>query len=371
MTGRFKIFINCIGLFLCLNTVIINAQILQDTTVLDLIKKNTDFIYNFQFNNSHEIQTKISRLYPGHPVLLLLNGMTTYWENFPMLSTTSSRYSFEEDMNRCIRLSENNKNPAYEAEYLLVNLCARGMLLMYYADNDLTMNVIPLVASTYKYLRRSFDFASVSSDLDYFTGVYNYYREAYPKAYPVYKRLTFLFPGGNIEIGLKQLQIAARNSVLLRAESYFLLAYIYLNFENNFSKAVFYSKSLHDIYPDNVLYLAVYIKNQLLMQHYDNAEKLIIASPDESDNKYFQAQLSIFRGILLEKKYRDNEQAQQYYEKGIHDISSFGVYGNEYTAYAYYGLSRISVAKGEKHSSKIYRKRAMELTDFKKIRFDR
>jgi len=106
------------------------------------------------------------------------------------------------------------------------------------------------------------------------------------------------------------------------------------------------------------------------MKQYDEAEKLIIASPEEAGNRYFQAQLSIFKGILQEKKYLDNILAQQYYKKGIRDISIFGGYGNEYAAYAYYGLSRISEANGEKHIHKIYRKEAMKLAEFKKINFD-
>jgi len=349
----------------------INAQILQDTTSLNLVKKNIDYIYNLQFNNAREVHSKISRLYPGHPVVFLLNGMMTYWENYPMLSTSSARDSFEEDIHRCIRLCENSKNSSYEAEYLLADLCARGMLLMFYADNDLIMEVIPLTTGTYQYLRRSFDFTSVCTDLNYFTGLYNYYREAYPKAYPVYKPLAILFPGGDMEIGLKELKAAAINSVVLRAESYFLLTWIYLNFENNYPEALVYSKSLHELYPDNVLYLALYIKNLLLMRQYDEAEKLIIASTDEAGNRYFQAQLTIFKGILKEKRYLDNKLAQKYYKKGISDISIFGGYGNEYAAYAYYGLSRISVANREKHSGKIYRKEAMKLADFKKINFDK
>ena len=194
---------------------------------------------------------------------------------------------------------------------------------------------------------------------------------------PIQKHILFispsalLFPGGNIENGLKQLQTAAINSVVLRAESYFLLTYIYLNFENNYPEAIFYSKSLHELYPGNVLYRTLYIKNLLLMRQYDEAEKLIIASSDETGNKYFQAQLTIFKGILQEKKYHDNKLAQEYYKKGISDISKFDSYGNEFAAYAYYGLSRISEANGEKHRSKMYRKKAMEFADFKKINFDK
>jgi hypothetical protein len=360
-----------IGFFLILSCTPIKAQILQDTTALSLVKENINYIYNLQFNNAREVHSNICRLYPMHPAVLLLNGMTTYWENYPMLYKASVRDSFVADMRQCILLNENNKNTAYEAEYLLTDLCARGMLLMFYSDNNLTMEVIPLITSTYKYLRRSFDFASGCSDLYYFTGVYNFYREAYPKAYPVYKPIALLFPGGNSEDGLKQLHKAALNSIVLRAESNFLLTNIYLNFENNYPQAIFYSKSLHELYPGNVLYRTSYIKNLLLMRQYDEAEKLITDSSDETGNKYFQAQLTILKGILQEKKYHYNKLAQEYYKKGISDISNFDNYGREYAAYAYYGLSRISEAKGEKYISKIYRKKATDLADFKKNNFDK
>jgi hypothetical protein len=371
MTVRFKILIKCLGLYFCLSSVPINAQILQDTTSLNLIRKNIGYIYNLQFNNARDIQSEISHLYPGHPVVFLLKGMMTYWENYPMLSTTPACNSFEKDMRQSILLCENNKNSTYEAECLLIDLCARGMLLMFYADNHLSMEVIPLAISTYKHLRRSFNFVSNCSDLNYFTGVYNYYIEAYPEAYPVYKPVSLLFPGGNMEIGLTQLKTAAFNSIVLKAESYFLLSYIYLNFENNYPEAIWYSKSLSELYPDNEQYRALYIRNLLLIRNYDDAERLIISSTYEKSNSYFQAQLTIFKGILQEKKYLENKLAQAYYIKGSDDISNFGAYGNDYAAYAYYGLSRISEAKGDKQSSKNYWKKAMELANFKKVFSDK
>ena len=78
-------------------------------------------------------------------------------------------------------------------------------------------------------------------------------------------------------MGLKELHTAALNSVVLKGESYFLLTWIYLNYERNYPTALYYCKSLHELYPDNVLYLAIYLKNLLLMKQYDEAEKLIIA----------------------------------------------------------------------------------------------
>jgi hypothetical protein len=370
LPGSFKNILRCIGLSLSLGLASVNAQILHDTTALGLVRKDVDYIYNLQFNSAREVYEKIIRLYPEHPIVFLLRGIMTYWENYPMLHTSISRASFEEDMLQCIKLSEANKNPAYEAEYLLANLCARGMLLMFYDDNGLIMEVIPLTTSSYKHLKRAFDLNSVCSDLYYFTGAYNYYREAYPRIYPVYKPFLLLFRSGNTELGIEELHKACINSVVLRGESYSLLSLIYLNFENNYPQSLYYYRILHEQYPENEYYINLYIKDLLFMKQYNEAEKMIYASQESGRNNYFQAQHMILKGILQEKKYHDNKLAQQYYKTGITVISSFGEYGSEFAAYAYFGLSRISEANGEAQSKKIYRKEAMKLADFEKINFD-
>jgi len=370
MRGRFNIFMVCLGMFMMLGTSPSHAQIMRDSNSLELVKKEIDCIYRLQFTNADRIYTKIARMYPGHPVVLLLRGLSTFWKNYPFLQSNPAHISFEEDLRRCIRLSEKNRDPANEAEFLLANLCARGMLLKYYSDNNLTLQTIPLVSGTYKYLRRSFNYTQTCPDLYYYTGVYNYYREAYPQIYPVYKPLAMLLPAGNMETGLKQLHIAADKGVVLKAESYLLLSWIYLNFENKYEQALYFSKTLHDMYPDNMTYDATYIKNLLLMKQYDEAEKIIIKSSKGIENKFFQAQLTVFKGILQEKKYHDNTQAQEYYYAGINKAAPFGDYANEYTAYAYFGLSRISDAGNEKEMSKRYRGKALKLGDFKKLNFD-
>ncbi len=370
MSDRSKILAAFIGISVCLIATPLKGQLLRDTVTLNQIRKEIDYTYNFQFDSARLVYARIQTTYPEHPIISLMRGMLTYWENYPMLGTTPARTSFEQDMRECIAQSERNVNPDNQAEYLLADLCARGMLLLYYSDNNLMMEVIPLTTGTYRYLMRSFDYTSVFSDFYYFTGLYNYYRDAYPRIYPVYKPLAMLFPRGNMETGLKQLKIAAKSSVVLRAEANSLLAYIYLNYEKKYPEALYYSKLLYDQYPDNVEYLAMYIKNLLLMKQYDDAEKVISMLPVDAENKYFQSQLTVFKGILAEKKNHNTELARQNYNKGISDLAYFGDYGNEYAAYAYFGLSRISEAGGDKHAGRIYRKEALRRADFKKIDFD-
>jgi hypothetical protein len=371
MYKRFKIITTCIGLSIFLSLDPINAQILRDSTALNLVREDIDYIYNMQFDNAREVYVKIIKLYPEHPIVFLLKGILTYWENYPMLGTTPPHVPFEEDMRQCIRLSETNINPENEAEYLLADLCASGMLLMFYDDNDLIMEVIPLTKSTYIHLRRAYNFTTFCQDLNYFTGLYDYYREGYPKVFPIYKSLLLIFPTGDMANGLKELKTAALKSVVLRPESCSLLSSIYLNFENKYPESLYYCRTLHDQYPENAYYLTYCIKELLLMKQYDEAEKLIIASSETEVNKYFQAQLMILKGILQEKKYHDNKLAQQYYNKGISDISLYGKYGNEFAAYAYFGLSRITESNDEKQVNNIYRKEAMKLATFKKINFDK
>ena len=367
---RYKISKILLVLVLCLSTSSLNSQFLKDSTSLNLIKEGIDNVYNFQFDKADKVSEELGKLYPGQPVVYLFKGMVTYWENYPLITTSSARASFEEDMRKCIELSDKNKNSSAEVEILLVNLCARGLLLLYYTDNYLSLDVFPLATSTYQYIRRSFDFTAYYSDFYFFTGVYNYYREAYPEAYPIYKPLAFLFPKGSKVKGLEELQIVSKNSIILKAEAFSFLSAIFLTFENNFQQATYFSKSLHTLYPDNPEYLGAYIKNLLLIKRYDEAEMEMLSLNTSQSNSFFRAQMSIFNGILQEKKYHDIKKAQQFYSRGIDDITIFGSYGNEYAAYAYFGLSRISEINGNKDYKKMYRKLALQLADFKKVNFD-
>ena len=167
-----------------------------------------------------------------------------------------------------------------------------------------------------------------------------------------------------------ELQKAAGSSIVLKAESLIFLSEIYRRFEGDYQKATYYNKILYELYPANMEYREEYIKNLLLIKHFDEAERLINSSDMIKNNIFFKAQLTIFSGIIEEKKYHNFKQAQESYLRGIKDITPFGKYSNEFVAYAYFGLSRISEVNGDKNNKKQYRKMANELADFKKINFD-
>jgi len=348
----------------------VNCQVLGNKEAVDLVKSCVDNIYNFRFDKARELSGRIDEKFPGHPVVLLLSGMTEYWENFPLLPSSPAAGRFENYLKRCIQLCEIKKDTSDYAEYLLANLGARGLLLEYYADNDISGEVFGLAKTTYKYLRQSFNYTHHYDDFFFFTGLYNYYREAYPEAHPIYKVLAVLFPRGNVETGLKELHKAATQALMLKAESAFFLTHIYINFENNYNEADVYGRMLLEMYPGNEQYIALLVKCDLLSKDYEGAESLIKSSERQILNPFVKAEFIIFNGIIQEKKYKDLAEAQRMYNMGINDISSYICYGDEVAAYAFFGLSRIAAANNDKLNKRLFRKRANELTDYKAVNFD-
>ncbi len=350
---------------------VVKSQILKDSGTFDLMRKGVDQIYNMDFESAREVYQKISVSYPNHPMTSVFKGMITYWESYPLLPESPGKESFEKDMTRAIKLAEKPPKNYDEAEYLLANIGARGLLLLFYADNDMNGDVISVASGTYQYVKQSFHFTKSYADFYFITGLYNYYREAYPQAHPVYKPVALLFPKGNKAKGLQDLKIASKNAIVLKAEAYSFLSGIYISFENNFEMAYQYSKALHELYPKNVQYMAMYIKNLLLVKRYDEAESLIKTIPLKYKNAYLLAQAQILQGIVLEKKYKNLKQAQQFYIKGIKDIQPYLPFGNEFCSYAYYGLSRIASTNHDTQNKKTYRKKAEDLGDFKNVNFDK
>jgi hypothetical protein len=337
--------------------------------MLNLIKQGVDYIYNYQFDKASAVYEKIKSRYPDHPVPYLFRGMLTYWKNFPLIPSSPAITSFSDDLLTCMDLCAEKRNLAWEAEYLLSDLGARGLLLLYYADNDLSMDVIPLASKTYQPLMRSFDFTGSYADFYYFTGLYRYYRESYPEAHPVYKPIAVLFRRGDMAKGLNELKLAANYSIFLKAEASSFLTVIFISFEHNFPVACQYSKTLHERYPDNNQYLGVYVKTLLLTKQYDEAEKML-KQYRITGNPYFRMQKNILEGILQEKKYRNLKYAESLYNAGIKDAVALGDFANEYQAYAYFGLSRIMKANNEARLSKSYHKKALDLAEYEELNFN-
>jgi hypothetical protein len=355
-------------MYLIMRILPLDAQVLNDTASLNLVKTTVDQIYSMRFPDAAETTNQLSKNHPEHPVNFLLRGMIIYWEGFPLLAGSEKSREFEKQMRLCISRSQEFE-PENEAEFLLTNLCARGSLLAFYAGNDLPSKAFSLGRTTYRHLRHAFKFTNTFPDFLFFTGLYNYYREAYAEAHPVYRPLMGFFPRGDREKGMLELRTAFRKSIFLKAEASTFLSSNYKYFENDFANASYFSKLIFNEFPGNIVYRINSIEDLILVQEYDDAQALISSASPGTVNRYYQAQIMILKAILAEKN-NDLNRAEEDYRNGIKIISEFRKYGDQYSAYAYFGLSRISALRKDNHNQRVYRRKALDLTNFDHVNFN-
>jgi len=344
------------------------AQILGDSASISILRKGVHNIYNCEFSQAREVVGKLEPVYPGHPVIPLMKGLILYWENFPLTPSSPALEPFKNEMLTCIRLCEGKRLLPGEAEYLLADIGARGLLLTFYADNGLGRSVIPMAAKTYQDVVKAFDYTGTFADFSFVTGLYNYYRETYPDVHPFYKPFALLFPRGNRKEGLRQLEHAASNSIFLIAEALSFLTWINTGYERNYAAAHRYSKKLLKTYPRNNVYLAMQVKSLLLLHRYDEAE-MLLSTARQPESHWFNAEKTVLQAILQEKKYENHEAAEMLYRNALQKTSAFGEYANEYNSFCYFGLSRIASEKGDPGVSREFHKKAANLATYKHLDF--
>ena len=231
-----------------------NAQqsIFSDTIFIKKVALGIDNIYNYQFEKAEDLHKELKKQYPGHPFTQLYYSSMMYWKYFPIIPEGKYHEEYVKNITLAIEYAEIVlENKENDEEAIFFNLMARLLIMQYYADNKLSSKVIPHVGKAYKMVNKGFEMKDKITDFYLTTGIYNYYREAYPEAYPIYKPIAYFFPNGNVELGLKQLEYTWENGIFLDTESLFFLVYIYLNFEKDYERGLKYAKHLSKEYPQN------------------------------------------------------------------------------------------------------------------------
>ena len=365
-----KLKISVFFILLSFNLIAQNS-VLSDKETLQEVEYGLDSIYNFQFDHVDEAYRDLKRKYPDHPLPPLFNALSIYWQHFPV--TPNGPYNdlyvnnITDAINKSEALLEKDKN---NVEAIFLNLMSRLLIMQYYADNDQSSKVIPHVRKAYKMVKKGFDLSDQLQDFLFSTGLYNYYREAYPEKHPVYKPIAYFFPDGNRKLGIKQLEDNWHNGIFLDAESLSFLVYISLNFESNYKKSDKYTKELNSSYPNNPLYLSYRIRTLLLLKKYNKALPLIQElNTNYSSNDFFQIMVYLYQGIYEEKKNQDFGKAEKLYWKAIKSLEKYQPFADSRVSYAYFGLSRIWEKK-DHDKAVTYRNKALDLSSYSHINFD-
>lgn len=330
-----------------------------------------DSIYNLQFGSISELEQDLDKHYPKNPLPPLFSALRIYWEYFPLIPGNEYTGIYIEKITESIERSEkilDKEEDNTEAQFL--NLMARLLIMQYYADNHQSSKVIPYVRRAYSMVKKGFKHKDEIRDFNFSTGLYNYYREAYPEKHPVYKPIAYFFKSGDKKLGLKQLEYNAKHGIFLDAESFSFLVYISLNFEGNYKKASKYTRELYQAYPNNLLYLSYRIRTLLLNKKYKKAQELLVILDNSANgNAFFRTMVKLYQAIIEEKKNKNYSKAEQLYSEVIQEAKLFKPFINDRISYAYFGLSRI-YKQSDPDKSEEFRELAEDLSSYKHLTFD-
>jgi hypothetical protein len=358
----------CVGLGLLYACSVFGQQkILPNKELMALIRQGIDKSYNSEFDAAEQIYKEVERRAPEHPASPLLMGLNYYYKYYPLNPESPGAEPFEntvkEAINRAEKMIDKNND---DIEAQAMDMIARCLLNMYYVDNGLSFKAIPQIMPIYRAVMNGFTLKEKFNEYYFTTGLYNYYREAYPDAHPVYKPVTSFLQHGNKNLGIKQLQYAADSCAFMRNEALNFLKIIYLNYENNPEKAQIYARRLSEKYPGNLTFLAEYAETLLMNKQYEKARNpiLILLSRSNKDLGIIMKGL-ILKGIYEEKERKDLKTAEKNYLAGLKAAEDLGPSVDAYRAYACLGLSRVYKLLGNSDKSSDYRSKGEDYACYK------
>lgn len=361
-----------IGLVCCFhfNRSIAQTPILDDKSAMDSLKKATEHIYNYKFDLADPIVIRLKSKYGQHPGLILLTCISNFWRHFPIGAKPKEFEAYERMLEQVVSMSgkmelKHPKSP----EPIFYQMMANLILARHHSEMGEYIRAVNEARKAFPMIKRGFALKNNYPDFYFSTGMYNYYREAFPENHPMYKPFTVFFSEGNKSLGLKELEIASQKAIFCRAEAFIFLSMIHLRDLYNIPVGLKYATQLHEVFPGNWLFSMNYAECLIESKKYDQAEPLVTKLLSRNETSALQS--GFYLKGLIDKGENRLESARASFAKSI----SYGGKSKDRLSKGFLGLSynelgKIAIEDGKRDLAKKYFKRALENCTFKKVKDD-
>ncbi len=341
----------------------VNAQILYDKPSQDVVLEALEKIYNFEFNEIDPLIKQLSVKYSNHPVIPMLKAIRLQWQYLPIKDNKAviGQYmSLLEDANSKAKLLEKNASTIPEASFFL--MAGHGFIALVHNYNGDKFKAVGEAKKAYNYVMKGFELMEKNPEFYMSSGLYNYYVVEYPEEHPMIKPLLLFFKDGNRELGLKQMDIASKKGTFAKTESAYYLARINMKHEMKFGLAANYMSELVQRFPRNPFFVMKYAESLLFLGKYETA-RVQLDKIRANRSKILELAVHTFDGIVAEKENKNDSLAETKYIMAL-KIPYDDEFTKEYHAFAYCGLARISIRKGDHKKAAFYYKKAAALAEY-------
>lgn len=313
-----------------------------------VIQNGLDKTYNFEFEEAENFFKQVKNKYPQNPAYNFLMAVNTFWKILYLnkYKEQSDLYVFYLDaaLKQTEKLFE--KDP-HSIEGSFFSMVIYSSFTLYHSRNKNNFKTLNTAKVTYDYMKKGFKLVEKFPDFYFSSGIYDFYVVQYPETNPFFKPFMWFFASGDKQRGIKELELASKQSVFMKTEATGYLANILLKYESKPHLALIHTEKLATKYPNNYFFLARHTEALVATGNYEEAEKHILTLYN-SGQKFFEMTSCIFGAEVYEKYRQKLDAAKTFYQKAIQLATQVDVPTKDYLSFAYCGLARIADKQGNK-----------------------
>ena len=332
-------------------------------------------LYNYKFEEADVEFRWLRYRYPSHPMPFFLMGLAEWWKIVP--NTDDTRYD-----DRCLALMDStidlaeklydSKENKVEASFFLS--AAYAFKSRIHSERKHWTRATFAGKSALKYLERCKGQSELSPELLFGDGLFNYFADWIPANYPLLKPILWLFPKGNKQLGMTQLEKVGNNGFYTRTEARYFLLQIY-GYENQYGKSYDLAKYMHETYPDNPYFERYYLRSAFVRGYTTEAEGLangLLAKISQGKTGYEAVTGRNAAYVLAyynHNYYKNPEKAKEFYQKTIDFSTQAKAFTSGYYLSALTGLAKIAEGEKDYDTALNYYKTAMDKGERKSTQY--
>lgn len=335
--------------------IVISTSSWAQRSTLDQVREGMDYIYNLEFKKSQATIEQIESSLQNSAIPDLMKALQAFWKYYPIHLEEDKVKVYRDHLSRSYdRSLEVLESDPGNTEAIFLAMASQGLLAESYSETGHSFKAVGAAKRAYNYIKQGSKKLNEYKEFYLSTGLYNYYREYYPEAYPIYRPFMSFFMKGNKSLGIQQLEIAAEQASIAYVIAQYYLCYIYMRYEYVPSKALDQGRSIHYKYPQNDLFSAIFLESLIINKRYNEA--LPVASKLQlNSSPYLKIYGDLFMGVISEKYLQNFEKAERLYHEALHLNDEYDMDRDHLEAYAYLGLGRIYESKNDPKARKYFK----------------
>lgn len=317
-------------------------------------------MYNFDFQTAERGFEVMRHTYPEHPLPYFLMGLSNWWK----IAVDTESHTYDDEFHKYMDVSIDKAKKIMdrepdnkEAAFFLS--AAYGFQGRLYSERQNWTKAAFAGKNALKYLEISKGEEELNPELLLGDALFNYFSVWIPQNYPLLKPVMMLFPKGDKDLGLKQLEEVAENAFYARVEAQYFLFRLYASEEKNPFKALSITSYLHEKYPNNPYFHRFYARQLYAIGRGGDAMQVSLEILRRIEEKWpgYEANSGRYAAFFVGQHYEkmgQPDQAKKHYLKTVAFGEESETQESGYYLYSLIQLGKIYFAEKNKKLARNY-----------------